>query len=140
MKYDRILRRVWVEINGREHALVFSLSVFEKLDAETNGNLLQAMAGNEIGWALMGKAFRLALRQGDKAITEEKANGLFEAFLYEQGIPQLPTVFWSAVAVSGLMGVKASAQMLTNLGGLAQDVTEEEAEDESPKKAKMPKE
>ena len=138
MKYDRILRRVWVEINGREYALVFSLSVFEKLDAEAKGNLLQAMATNEIGWALMGKAFRLALHQGDKSIAEDKANALFEAFLYEHGIPQLPTVFWGAVAVSGLMGAKASAQMLANMGGLAKDITEEE--DEPAKNAKVPKE
>lgn len=40
MRYDRILRRVWVKIDGREYALVFSLSVFEKLDAENDGNLI----------------------------------------------------------------------------------------------------
>lgn len=138
MKYDRILRRVWVEINGREYALVFSLSVFEKLDSETKGKLLLQMAENEIGWQMMGEAFKLGLCQGDKTITKAKANELFEAFLYQWGIPKLPEIFWGSVAVSGLMGAKASAQMIQNLGGIAQDITEEEPMEDDPKNEETP--
>lgn len=66
MRYDRILRRVWVKIDGREYALVFSLSVFEKLDAENDGNLIVQLSQGDTHYKLLSHAFKLALQQADK--------------------------------------------------------------------------
>lgn len=112
MRYDRILRRVWVKIDGREYALVFSLSVFEKLDAENDGNLIVQLSRGDTHYKLLSHAFKLALKQADKKITDPEAEALLEKFVYEEGLPSLSAAFWIAVAVSGLMGRRYPARCL----------------------------
>lgn len=120
MRYDRILRRVWVKIDGREYALVFSLSVFEKLDAENDGNLIVQLSQGDTPYKLLSHAFKLALQQADKKITDPEAEALLEKFVYAEGLPSLSAVFW--VAVSGLMGAKVSRVFLERMAVETQDV------------------
>lgn len=122
MRYDRILRRVWVKIDGREYALVFSLSVFEKLDAENDGNLIVQLSQGATPYKLLSHAFKLALQQADKKITDPEAEALLEKFVFAEGLPSLSAVFWTAVAVSGLMGAKASRVLFERMAVAAQDV------------------
>lgn len=122
MRYDRILRRVWVKIDGREYALVFSLSVFEKLDAENDGNLIVQLSQGDTPYKLLSHAFKLALQQADKKITDPEAEALLEKFVLSEGLPSLSAVFWIAVAVSGLMGAKVSRVLLERMAVAAQDV------------------
>lgn len=122
MRYDRILRRVWVKIDGREHALVFSLSVFEKLDAENDGNLIVQLSQGDTPYKLLSHAFKLALQQADKKITDPEAEALLEKFVLSEGLPSLSAAFWIAVAVSGLMGAKVSRVLLERMAVAAQDV------------------
>lgn len=122
MRYDRILRRVWVKIDGREHALVFSLSVFEKLDAENDGNLIVQLSQGDTPYKLLSHAFKLALQQADKKITDPEAEALLEKFVLSEGLPSLSAVFWITVAVSGLMGAKVSRVLLERMAVAAQDV------------------
>lgn len=122
MRYDRILRRVWVKIDGREYALVFSLSVFEKLDAENDGNLIVQLSQGDTPYKLLSHAFKLALQQADKKITDLEAEALLEKFVYAEGLPSLSAVFWITVAVSGLMGAKVSRVLLERMAVAAQDV------------------
>lgn len=122
MRYDRILRRVWVKIDGREHALVFSLSVFEKLDAENDGNLIVQLSQGDTPYKLLIHAFKLALQQADKKITDPEAEALLEKFVLSEGLPSLSAVFWITVAVSGLMGAKVSRVLLERMAVAAQDV------------------
>lgn len=122
MRYDRILRRVWVKIDGREHALVFSLSVFEKLDAENDGNLIVQLSQGDAPYKLLSHAFKLALQQADKKITDPEAEALLEKFVLSEGLPSLSAVFWITVAVSGLMGAKVSRVLLERMAVAAQDV------------------
>lgn len=122
MRYDRILRRVWVKIDGREYALVFSLSVFEKLDAENDGNLIVQLSQGDTPYKLLSHAFKLALQQADKKITDPEAEALLEKFVYAEGLPSLSAVFWITVAVSGLMGAKVSRVLFERMAVAAQDV------------------
>lgn len=122
MRYDRILRRVWVKIDGREYALVFSLSVFEKLDAENDGNLIVQLSQGDAPYKLLSPAFKLALQQADKKITDPEAEALLEKFVLSEGLPSLSAVFWITVAVSGLMGAKVSRVLLERMAVAAQDV------------------
>lgn len=122
MRYDRILRRVWVKIDGREYALVFSLSVFEKLDAENDGNLIVQLSQGDAPYKLLSHAFKLALQQADKKITNTEAEALLEKFVLSEGLPSLSAVFWITVAVSGLMGAKVSRVLLERMAVAAQDV------------------
>lgn len=122
MRYDRILRRVWVKIDGREYALVFSLSVFEKLDAENDGNLIVQLSQGDTHYKLLSHAFKLALQQADKKITDPEAEALLEKFVLSEGLPSLSAVFWITVAVSGLMGAKTSRVLLERMAVTAQDV------------------
>lgn len=122
MRYDRILRRVWVKIDGREYALVFSLSVFEKLDAENDGNLIVQLSQGDAPYKLLSHAFKLALQQADKKITDPEAEALLEKFVLSEGLPSLSAVFWITVAVSGLMGAKVSRVLLERMAVAAQDV------------------
>ena len=122
MRYDRILRRVWVKIDGREYALVFSLSVFEKLDAENDGNLIVQLSQGNTHYTLLSHAFKLALQQADKKITAPEAEALLKKFVYAEGLPSLSAVFWVVVAVSGLMGAKVSRVFLERMAVETQDV------------------
>lgn len=117
MEYNRILRRVWVEIGESKHALSFSLSVFERLDSMANGKLIQIIASYSVlPVTILTEGFIMGLRQCDKSLTDGMARSLCEKFVLENGIQKLSDVFYGCLGTSGLMGAKATKRILDSLG------------------------
>lgn len=138
MRYDRILRRVWVKIGGDEYALSFNLSTIGKLDALTNGHLLVRFQTGDIPINVMIEGFKEGLRVTNKEISLGQAKSLCEKFTLENGLQELSFVFLATFAVSGLLGAKWTSMLLKRLG--MENLDEEPKEEEEGKNEKMPKE
>lgn len=137
MRYDRILRRVWVKIGEDEYALSFNLSTIGKLDAMMNGQLISRARTQDYPIQVLTEGFRDGLRNCDKGISLTAAKGLCEQFVLENGLQGLVLAFYGILAVSGLMGPKVTNQMLKDIGMLNLDG--EEKEEKPAKNETMPK-
>lgn len=138
MRYDRILRRVWVKIGEDEYALSFNLSTIGKLDALTNGSFITRVQTGEIPINVIIEGFEEGLRNVDRGISLEKSKSLCEKFTMENGLQELIYTFFRVFAVSGLMGPKMTGILLKRLG--IDNLDEEPEEEEEEKNEKVPKE
>lgn len=132
MRYDRILRRVWVKIGEDEYALSFNLSTIGKLDAMTNGSLITRVQTGDIPVNVMVEGFKEGLRNADRSISLGEAKSLCEKFTMENGLPELGNTFFRTFAISGLMGAKMTSLLLKQLGveNLEEEPKEEEGKNE----------
>ena len=137
MRYDRILRRVWVKIGEDEYALSFNLSIIGKLDAMTNGSLITRVQTGDIPINVMVEGFKEGLRNVDRSISLGESKNLCEKFTMENGLQELVNTFFIVFAVSGLMGPKMTSLLLKRLGV---DNLDEEPKEEKEKNEKLPKE
>lgn len=128
MEYSRILRRIWVKIGEMEYPLSFSLSVIEKLDTSTGGNLVQNIRKTP-PITLCVDGFSYGLMNANKGMKLEEARKLCNDYVLENGMAELIPVFFACIAASGLMGPTASKQMLEAFNMKCRDKVEEPQEE-----------
>lgn len=119
MYYERISRTVHLEIGGEDYPLRFSLNVLEQLDGRTGGKLITMATSTGIPpLSTLIDGFWLGLSGAGKKMKREEAEKLAEQFMTESddGIGALFKTFATLVAVSGLLGAKASHEILEQMG------------------------
>lgn len=109
MYYDRITRRVHLEIGGEEYLLAFTLNGLAELETLAGDSVMNLAGKGEIPpLHVLNSAFFIALRDGgnDHRYKKAEAMELAQKFLDERedGIVALAEVFFVTLAVSGLMG------------------------------------
>lgn len=138
MTYDRILRRVRVEIGGKEYYLRFSISVLEKIDGMLDKGLVAtAITRTVLPLRVIKGAMILGLRDADRKLSPQRAEELVGQYLTEAGLVDAVGVFYVAIAVSGILGTKLTNALLDELDVANQDDEENEPEDDE-KNVKAP--
>ncbi|SUP42244.1 hypothetical protein [Veillonella criceti] len=118
-RYDVISRKVFVQIGGSEHALLFTLQGMLELEAFTGLNIIElAGAGQTPNLTILTKAFCIGLNgaKGGNAIEESVASSICAGFLKRYGIPGLINLFFALIGTSGLLGPKGSNELLNKIG------------------------
>ena len=119
MYYDRITRRVHIEIGGEEHLFAFTLSGLEQLESRAGTSLIGLITSGEMpGLSMLIDGFWIGLMGGGKRIKRDEAERLAQDYIdeAENGIGDLASLFNLLVAVSGIMGAKYANEVLKAMG------------------------
>lgn len=117
-RYDRITRKVFVDVEGREYALLFTLQGLTQLEA-VSGQPIMAMTGNGNvpSLTLLVEAFKIGLMGvKNNQLQEAKCPAIAEQYLQIYGFEGMVNLFFALLATSGLLGPKRSNDILTKLG------------------------
>ncbi len=141
MYYDRLSRRVHLEIGGKEHLLALTISGLEQLESVTNETIMEMFAKfsrSDVKITNLISVFWIALRNGDKknkdlsrAEAEELAAQYFEEHSDADeanggSFGSFLRLCIGLIAISGILGAKARNNALQGLGLIDKD--EEEAD------------
>lgn len=129
MYYERISRRLHLEIGGADYSLAFSLNALEQLEDRAGKPIVQLVSGNVPRISLLHDAFWLGLRDGgNRKITRDEVEPLIRQFIEENeseedgsGFMALANVFMILVALSGIMGTKFQHQVFDDVGLMDKD-------------------
>ena len=105
MYYDRISRRVHLEIGEKEHLLAFTLSGLEQLEARAGESLVSVVTGNKIPKiSLLIDGFQIALQGGGERMEREEAKALAEQAIdeMENGIADFTLLFMALILLSAV--------------------------------------
>lgn len=132
MFYDRITRRVHIEIDGNEYLLVFTLGGLEELESRAGRSLIDLSTGGQLpSLKILMDAFFIAIRDGGNGhrYTRQEAERLAQTLIdeHEQGIVGLANVFFATIAASGLIGAAFREQIFQKLGIENKDMKEKNA-------------
>lgn len=139
MFYDRLTRRLHVEIGEEEYLLAFTLGGLQELESRAGKPIIDiASAGTVPPLSILVDGFWIALRDGgnDKRYTRNEGEKLASRYIEESedGVVSLGNLFFLLIGVSGLMGAKFRHQMLEQAG--LEDKDESASVAETPKKPK----
>jgi hypothetical protein len=124
MYYDRISRRVHLEIGEKEHLLAFTLSGLEQLEARAGESLVAVVTGNKIPKiSLLVDGFQIALQGGGERMEREEAKALAEQAIdeMENGIADFTLLFMALIGLSGFLGNEFSHKMCDKAGLVDKD-------------------
>ena len=124
MYYDRISRRVHLEIGEKEHLLAFTLSGLEQLEARAGESLVSVVTGNKIPKiSLLVDGFQIALQGGGERMEREEAKALAEQAIdeMENGIADFTLLFMALIGLSGFLGNEFSHKMCDKAGLVDKD-------------------
>lgn len=133
MYYDRITRRVHLEIGGEEYLLAFTLGGLDELESKTDIKIIDVVQGSGVPpLKVLRTGFYIALRDGGNKhrYTRSEADELAQQFIdeSENGVIDLANVFYGVFAASGFVGGDFCKQMFEQVGM--------EDKDPAPKNAK----
>lgn len=124
MYYDRISRRVHLEIGGKEHLLAFTLSGLEQLEARAGESLVTVVTGNRIPKiSLLMDGFQIALQGGGERMEREDARALAQQAIgeMENGIADFTLLFMALIGLSGFLGNEFAHKMCDKAGLVDKD-------------------
>ena len=120
MYYDRISRRVHLEIGEKEHLLAFTLSGLEQLEARAGESLVSLVMSNKIPKiSLLLDGFQIALQGGGERMEREEARALAQQAIgeMENGMADFTLLFMALIGLSGFLG-NAFAHRMCDKAGL----------------------
>ncbi len=124
MYYDRISRRVHLEIGEKEHLLAFTLSGLEQLEARAGESIVSVVTGNKMPKLnLLLDGFQIALQGGGERMEREEARTLAQQAIMEMenGIADFTLLFMALIGLSGLLGSEYAHKMCEKAGLVDKD-------------------
>ena len=131
MKYDRLTRKVKIDVNGAEYALLLNIGMLEELEDELpKGTTLIDMVLNRETpkIKIIRKAFCLGLYKSGVLLDENSAERVFEKYCEESGIQNAVGLYYVLIAASNILGTQASNAILEGAGIKLKDTEVEEQE------------
>lgn len=116
---DRITRKVYFEVGGSEHSLLFTFSALQEVEQAIGDGLLTYMSrGGVPSLALLSSFMYSGLKAAGEKVTKESAGSILMEFAREceQGIGQVSLVVFYAIAASGILGADAISGFEEQLG------------------------
>ena len=129
MKYDRLTRKVKIEVGETEYALVLTMGMLEELeDVLPNGKTLVGtfLDRETPRIKLIRKAFCLGMFKGGEQLSEDKALKVFDKFCEEHGMQEAISVYYVLMAASNILGTAISNTILEGAGMIVKDTEVEE--------------
>ncbi len=119
ISYNKIDRTVRVLVNHRPYAFRLSLNGLQELESVAFGGFsyFDYQKKHEImPMEVLLEAFRIMLRSAGEHEAAKNPLKIAEAICQEDGLQGLEEIFYVTLAVSGIFGVKSSADMLRQFG------------------------
>lgn len=117
MRLDKITRKVWFKVGESEHALLFTFSGLEQLDAKMQGGFLATMTSQPIPTLTnLIDAFWIGLKCAGENMEREEAQALLMGYLRESGLDAAIKLYTVSIAASGILGPASTKNLLTTLG------------------------
>lgn len=131
MKYDRLTRKVKLDIGGEEYSLLLTIGMLEELEDELpSGSTLVSMFLNRETpkIRIIRKAFCLGMEKNGVKIGQNQAEKLFEKYCEENGIQDAGSVYYVLLAASNILGTSVSNIILESAGMILKDTEVEVSE------------
>lgn len=121
MTYSEIKRSVCITVNEKEYELRFTLAGLEQLESRMEGSLFDSVtAGGVPKLTTLVDTFWIGLSGAGMKMKREDASAIAVSYMREQGMDAAVTVFYTLLALSGILGKSASQSMLQSFTGNAE--------------------
>lgn len=105
MRLDRITRKVWFKVGESEHALLFTLSGLEQLEARMPGGFLATITNQPIPTlSVLIDAFWIGLKCAGEIMDRAEAQNLMMGYMREAGLDETIKLYTAAIAACGILG------------------------------------
>lgn len=114
MEYSIVKRTASISIDGTEYDLRFTLAGLEKLESRMEGtSLFDMMSAHPVPkLTTLVDAMWIGLDGAGKSMKREDAEVLALSFMRSAGMSELVTLFYTLIALSGIMGPSVSKSLL----------------------------
>lgn len=137
MRLDRITRKVWFKVGESEHALLFTLSGLEQLEARMPGGFLATITNQPIPTlSVLIDAFWIGLKCAGEIMDRAEAQNLMMGYMREAGLDETIKLYTAAIAACGILGPAGTKNLLETLGIDDVDVGEDTQKNEKLAKQK----
>ena len=117
MRLDRITRKVWFKVGESEHALLFTLSGLEQLEARMQGGFLATITNQPIPTlSVLIDAFWIGLKCAGEIMDRAEAQNLMMGYMREAGLDETIKLYTAAIAACGILGPTGTKNLLETLG------------------------
>ena len=126
MRYNRLKRTIMVDIGEKEYSFKLTIDDLAELEdsLQDNERIISMFTSRTLPKIkTLIKAFMLGIKAN---ITDAEKKELFEKFCADTSIDEVTKLYFSMIAVSNLLGMNVSNEVLKNLGFETKD--EENAE------------
>lgn len=122
MRLDKITRQVFIEVGGEEYGLKLTLSGLQQLE-KTTGNIITMLNTQPLpSLTTLTTAFWIGLG-GSLRMRRDEAEAILSDYMADYGMggntgdnEGAVTVFYAMIAASGILGKKASNDILRQFG------------------------
>lgn len=122
MRLDKITRQVFIVVNGKEYGLKLTLSGLQQLE-KTTGNIITMLNTQPLpSLTTLTTAFWIGLG-GSLRMRRDEAEAILSDYMADYGMggntgdnEGAVTVFYAMIAASGILGKKASNDILRQFG------------------------
>lgn len=116
-KIDKIARKLYIKVGTNEYAMTYTLSALEELETRLGKSVIQSLDDlQNVKLATLVDALWIALKVDMHELTREDAAAILSGYMHEEGVPGMANLYAALIALSGLLGVEGSANMLESLG------------------------
>lgn len=137
ISYNKVTRVVWAKVGDKLYHFRLNINGLQELEAVAFGGQsyfdFQRTHDTMPLGALM-EAYRIMLHAGGDKTDAKVPGKVIEAISMEEGLERAQAIFYVTLAVSGILGVKQSNDMLKALKVASKDIKEAEAEEEQREK------
>ena len=117
MRLDRMTRKVWFKVGESEHALLFTLSGLEQLDARMPGGFLATFKNDPVPTlTTLVDAFWIGLRGAGEKVGRVEAQAIVMGFTREFGLEETINLYSAAIIACGIFGPGMTKELLAQLG------------------------
>lgn len=120
MKYDRLTRELFFEVDGKEYSIRPTNGVLARIESMCpKGETLISMTLEKKAptMPVMVEAFCAGLKHEGKSVPRSEAEVLCNKYIEEYGvITGIMNVYYALMAVSNFLGKEASDNILANMG------------------------
>lgn len=119
MEYSAVTRTATISIDGKEYSLRFTLAGLEKLESRMQGtSLFDMMQAHPVPTlSTLVDTVWIGLDGAGSKMTREGAENLALSFMRESGMEAMVELFYTLIALSGIMGPAVSKQLLASFHG-----------------------
>lgn len=137
MTYSEIKRTASIEVSGETYELRFTLAGLEQLESRMTGSLFDSVSSGGVPkLSTLVDTFWIGINgMGGKPMKRDDAAAIATAYMRENGMDAAVTLFYTLLALSGILGKAASANMLASFNGGETDAKNGTAEAEKASEA-----
>lgn len=118
MTYSEIKRTANIEINGEQYELRFTLAGLEQLESRMTGSLFDSVSSGGVPkLTTLVDTFWIGFSGAGRQMKRDDAAALAASYMRENGMDAAVTLFYTLLALSGILGKAASANMLASFNG-----------------------